>query len=150
MDDNGNPTVCYDEYQRLNQQFAALGDRLSVSRPFPPKIGILILDESTFHKPGGALELSRRILYHSEEQGYGYESAIITEKHIEEGTIAEYSLIFAPDISYISLAHAEGLESYVKAGGTLVLFPGAGQGSELGQTQGKTCPPLARCAGLEA
>ena len=150
LDDNGNPTVCYDEYRRLNQQFATLGDRLSASRPFPPQIGILILDESTFHKPGGALELSRRILYHLEEQGYGFESAIITEKHIEEGTIAGYSLVFAPDIPYITSDHAEGLENYVKAGGNLVLFPGAGQGDELGQILGRTCPPLERCAGIEA
>jgi len=150
LDEDGTKRPTWYEYKAINEAVGRIGDRLTGSAPFPPKIGILILDETSLRLPSKQSKLAIKILKALLDGHYMYESAILTEKELTDGTAGDYAVIFAPCIPYISWKNGNRLRDYVKAGGTLVLGPGAGQYDQLGKAYGCMIEPLAEAAGVEA
>jgi len=150
INEDGTKKPTWYEYKAINQAVAQIGGRLSGSAPFPPRIGILILDETSLRLPSRQSKLAMKILKTLLDGHYMCESAILTEKELADGKAGDYAVIFAPCIPYISWKNGNRLRDYVKAGGTLVLGPGAGQYDQLGKAYGCMIEPLAEAAGVEA
>ncbi|RLE77310.1 MAG: hypothetical protein DRJ52_11385, partial [Thermoprotei archaeon] len=137
--------------QQLNSMFRKIMDILGASPPLEPSIGVLLLDENSFHESGVAVAPAMRYLSLLLWKGYGSETAIATEDHLDYGRVDKFKLIIAPHIKYISQSHAEKLKEYVEKGGVLLVGPFAGEFDEKGDPYSKVpCEPLAEILGLEA
>lgn len=149
INEDGTKKPTWYEYKAINDAVAQIGDRLSGSAPFTPRIGILTLDETSLRLPDKQSKLSIRIIEALLDGHYMCESAIVTEKELADGKVGNYAVIFAPYIPYISRENANWLRDYVKAGGTLVLGTGAGQYDQLGKAYGCMIEPLEEVAGVK-
>ncbi|HDH06988.1 MAG TPA: hypothetical protein ENF87_01330, partial [Thermoproteales archaeon] len=137
--------------QELNKIFRSIMDILGASSPPPQSIGILFLDEDSFHESGVAVAPAMRYLKHLLWNGYGCETSIVTEEHLERGSINSYRVVIAPHIKYISLEHAEALKKYVEKGGILIVGAFAGEFDERGNPYNLVpCKPLSELLGLKA
>lgn len=135
----------------LNEMFRKAGDVFAGSRPIEPSIGILLLDEDSFHESGVAVSPVMQYLSTLLNLGYGPETIILTEEGLERGAAKRLKLIIAPHIKYISEENARRLEEYVREGGILLIGPFAGQCDEKGEFyQEIPCEPLAKVAGIKA
>ena len=139
----------YQEVKRTNLLFQKLGEEFAASSPPPPKIAVLVVDEATLRESGLAVGLAKPILRALVEQGYGSEVAIVSERQVLDGHLGGYRLVFLPRAPYLRMEVAEGLESYVKDGGFLVVGPGSGRYDEHGESYGGLCGPLRRCCGVD-
>ena len=95
-----------------------------------------------------AIKLAKPILRVLSEKGFCSEIAIISERHVLEGSIGGYPLVFLPKAPYMRKEVAEKLEEYVKGGGFLVIGPESGRYDEHGESYGGLCEPLRRCCGV--
>ena len=137
--------------QKLNSMFREIMDILGASPPLEPSIGVLLLDENSFHESGVAVAPAMRYLSLLLWKGHGSETAIATEDHLDYGRVDKFKLIIAPHIKYISRSHAEKLKEYVEKGGVLLVGPFAGEFDEKGDPYSKVpCEPLSEILGLEA
>ncbi|RLE58412.1 MAG: hypothetical protein DRN53_08360, partial [Thermoprotei archaeon] len=134
----------------INRIFRRLMNEIGGSSPLEPTIGVLLIDENSFHEEGVPIPPTMRILKSLLELGYGSETVIANEEHLDRGKASMFKLILAPHIKYISEEHAERLREYVERGGVLVLWPFAGEYNELGDPYTETpCKPLADASGVE-
>ena len=147
--EDGTKKPTWYEYKAINEEVARIGDRLSGSTPFTPGIGILTLDETSLRLPDKQSKLAIRIIKALLDGQYMCESAIVTEKELADGKVGNYSVLFAPCVPYISRENANKLRDYVKAGGTLVLGPGAGRYNQLGKAYGCMIEPLVEATGVK-
>ncbi|NIA12054.1 MAG: hypothetical protein GWP10_20610, partial [Nitrospiraceae bacterium] len=147
--EDGTKKPTWYEYKAINEEVARIGDRLSGSTPFTPGIGILTLDETSLRLPDKQSKLAIRIIKALLDGQYMCESAIVTEKELADGKVGNYSVLFAPCVPYISRENANRLRDYVKAGGTLVLGPGAGRYNQLGKAYGCMIEPLVEATGVK-
>jgi len=134
----------------INSIFRRLMNEIGGSSPLKPTIGVLLIDEDSFHEEGVSIPPTMRILKSLLELGYGFETVIANEEHLDRDKASRFKLILAPHIKYISEKHAERLREYVERGGILVLWPFAGEYNELGDPYTETpCKPLAEVSGVE-
>jgi len=135
----------------LNKIFRRLSPILGSSPPLKPSIGILILDEDSFHESGVSIPPTMKFLSLLLKHGFGAETAIINEEYLLDGRINEYKLVIAPHIKYISRSEAEGLRRYVERGGVLLMNPFCGEFDETGEPYSETpCEPLREITGVKA
>ena len=135
----------------LNKTFRRLSDILGASPPLRPKIGILILDEDSYHESGVAIPPTMRYLSLLLKLGFGAETAIINEEYLNNGRIYDYNIVIAPHIKYISYEEAKGLREYVKRGGVLLVGPFCGECDEKGEFYDEIpCKPLMEITGIKA
>ena len=107
----------------LNKIFRRLSHILGASPPLKPTIGILILDEDSYHESGVSIPPTMRFLSILLKLGFGAETAIINEEYLLDGRVNNFKLVIAPHIKYISYKEAEGLRTFVKNGGVLLVGP---------------------------
>ena len=135
----------------LNKIFKRLSHILGSSPPLKPSIGILILDEDSFHESGVSIPPTMKFLSLLLKLGFGAETAIINEEYLLDGRINEYKLVIAPHIKYISRSEAEGLRRYVERGGVLLMNPFCGEFDETGEPYPEVpCEPLREITGIKA
>ncbi|RLE89879.1 MAG: hypothetical protein DRJ49_01555 [Thermoprotei archaeon] len=140
----------YIAVMELNKIFRRLSYILGSSPPLEPSIGILILDEDSYHESGVSIPLTMKFLSLLLRLGFGAETAIINEEYLLNGRINRYRLVIAPHIKYISHREAEGLRKYVERGGVLLVCPFCGECDEKGEPyQEVPCRPLMEVTGIK-
>lgn len=134
----------------INKVFRRLSNILGASPPLKPDIGILLLDEDSFHESGVSIPPTMNYLSLLLKLGFGAETAIINEEYLFDGRINDYKLIIAPHIKYISRREAEHLREYVKSGGTLLVNSFCGECNERGEFYEEyPCRPLMDVTGVK-
>ena len=135
----------------INKTFRRLRDIIGASLPLKPSIGILLLDEDSFHESGVSIPPTMSYLSLLLKLGFGAETAIINEEYLLDGRINDYKLVIVPHAKYISYTEAEGLRKYVEKGGTLLIDPFCGEFDEKGDPYEESpCEPLMDIIGVKS
>lgn len=125
------------EVLHANKMIASLGETLAGSKSPPPRIALLLLDDSLFlntfttdYRPEGE-NLCRALL----TRGLADALVMNTKWHLEETPMTGIGAIVLPRMPRLVDGRADKLAAFVERGGTLVLMGPTGRYNELFQEQ---------------